>query len=401
MGRWSTFFGLDEAPNEVETRSVGPYFSVSDPALAEYLGLTGSGIAGVTVTDNSALGVTTFYRCVALIAGTIAGLPMKAYRRRPNGDGRDEVGSWTDNPAGPYPLTPFAWKELVLVHLLTRGEAFLRHTYNGAGAIVGLWPVHPSAVTVEWAGADKVFKVQNEDGTKDEYTTADMTHVMSMSLDGLRGTSPLAAFRHSIGITIAGEQSAGRTFGNGMLVAGIVTPEDDMTEDEAKVVKAGLSAKLTGVANAGDIAVVNRKLRFTPWSMTNADAQFLESRTFQVNEIARIFGVPPHLVGETEKQTSWGTGVAEQNLGLSRYVLMGWTSRLEEALTALLPRPQFVEFDYAGLLQGSTADEIKLLIEQVKAGLLTVDEARAIRNLAPLPASERPQLKSVEDVDAA
>lgn len=383
------FFGrLLGIKEKAEERSViiGPELSISDPALAEYLGLSAYADQ-YEFSEYRALGNTALYRAVNIVAGTIAGLPLKTYRTLPDGE-RQRVGSFLDKPAGPYPLTPFQWKELIMTHLLVQGETFLLHIYNNAGALVGLWPVHRSLVVVEWNGADKLFHVQGEQSTH-TYTTAEMTQVMGMTLDGLRGIAPLTLFRQTIKTASSGELAASRSFSNGLLIAGLVTPETDMTEDEAKAVKAGLQAKMGGVNNAGDIAVVNRSLKFTPWSMSNADAQFLESREFQIVEFARMIGVPPHLLGATEKQTSWGTGIAQQNLGLARYTLMGWTSRLEEALSALLPSPRICEFDYAGLLQGSPAEEIGLLIEQVKAGLLTVDEARAIRNLPPLTEAQK------------
>lgn len=366
-----------------------PSFSVSDPALAEYLGLSGVGYS--PVSEETALGLTAYWRCINIVAGTIAGLPLKTYRE--TNDKRERVRSFLDTPAGPYKLTPFAWKELVMFHLLTRGETFLVHIKNGAGAVIGLWPIHPSAVDVEYRGYDKWFEVSLTDGTKRTYGPDDMTHIMALTTDGVRGVAPLTVFRRTIQLGINGEVAASRSFSNGMLIAGIATPETDMTEDDAKIIKAGLNAKMTGVENAGDIAVVNRSLKFTPWAMTNADAEFLASREFQVVEFARMFGVPPHLLGATEKQTSWGTGVAEQNLGLSRFTLMSWTGRIEEALSQLLPNPRFCEFDYSGLLQGSPKEEIQLLIEQVEAGLLTVDEARAIRNLPPLTEAQKAEQK--------
>jgi HK97 family phage portal protein len=139
-------------------------------------------------------------------------------------------------------------------------------------------------------------------------------------------------------------------------------------------------------SDPGDILFLNAQLKFTPWTIPPVDAQFIESRVHQIEEVARIFGIPPHLLGQTEKQTSWGTGVAEQNRGLARYTLMGWTSRIEQRLSTLLSRPTICEFDYAGLLQPAPEVEIPLLIQQVEAKLLTLDEARRIRNLPPLPA---------------
>jgi len=207
---------------------------------------------------------------------------------------------------------------------------------------------------------------------------------MAASLDGLRGMGVVAMARNGLGTAIAGDRAAAKMFSTGALFSGMVTPEEDVTEDEAKVIKDSLNAKTTGWENAGEIAVVNRRLKFTPWTMSLEDAQFLQSRQFQIEEIARWFGVPPHLLGQTEKQTSWGTGVAEQNRGLARYTLAPWTSRIEQRLSRLLPSPRFVEFDYAGLLQPAPEQEIPLLIAQVAAGLMTPNEARRIRGMDPI-----------------
>jgi HK97 family phage portal protein len=219
-----------------------------------------------------------------------------------------------------------------------------------------------------------------------------MTQIMALSLDGLRGLSPITVARLSLGTSIAGDRAAARMFGNGATVSGMVTPEDDITEDDAKAIKADLKSKLTGVDNAGDIAVINRKLKFTQWSTSNADAQFLESRQFQIEEVARWYGIPPFELMQTEKQTSWGTGIESQQRGLARTVLSPWGQRVEQRLSRLLSKNQFAEFDFAGLERANPEDEIRLLLEQIAGGLLTVNEARAIRNLPPLPEATTPEV---------
>lgn len=383
MGLRDFFFGVPAQQPETRAQT----FSISDPAFAEWLAMNGFPVG--ELTTERALGITAYYRGVAIISGTIAGLPLKTYREKPDGS-RERVKSFLDKPAGPYPLTPFAWKELVMVHMLTKGETFLLHIYNAAGALIGLWPVHPdSVVSVEWRGTEKVFTVSMADGTQRKFTQSEMTHVPGLTLDGIRGISMLNLFRSTIQTSIATETAARHMATSGLMIAGLVTPETDIDEEEAKAIKRGLDAKVTGPDNAGGVAVINRNLKFTPWTMTADEAQFLQSREFNVIEFARMFGIPPHLLGATEKQTSWGTGVAEQNLGLARYTLMGWTSRLEEALSELLPNPRFTEFDYKGLLQGTPKDEIDLLISQVQAGIMTKDEARAVLNLPPLTAAQK------------
>jgi HK97 family phage portal protein len=222
-----------------------------------------------------------------------------------------------------------------------------------------------------------------------------MTHIMGLSLDGLRGLSIIAQARNSIGTAIAGDRAAAVAFNNGATFSGLVTPADDELEpDEVDELRGELNRGAVGWDNTGKIVFMNRKLQFTPYSMSLEDAQFMQSRAFQIEEIARWFGVPPHLLMQTEKQTSWGQGVEQQNLGLGRFTLNPWTCRIEQALSRLLPRPRYVEFDYAGLERPAPEDEIRLIIEQIQAGLLTVDEGRALRNLPPLgdqanPAAER------------
>lgn len=382
----------------VETRDV-PGMTLTDPALAEYLGLAGANVAGVAVTERSSLGLTALWRAVSLISGAIAGLPLKTYRDTPDGR-RERVSSFLDEPAGPDGLTRFEWVELVMVHLLLHGNAFLVHQYGGAGQLVGLVPAHPGAVTVKvpetadekarFGDWPKMFVVRLANGRQLELSPGDLTHIPALSTDGLRGISPIEAHRQAIGTGLAGDQAAARMFGSGMLIGGMVSANEDLAEEDAQEIVDGIKAKTAGSSHAGDIAFINAQLTFTPWTVPAKDAQFLESRVHQVEEVGRIYGIPDHLMGLQQKQTSWGTGVAEQNRGLARYTLMSWTSRLEQRLSRLLPRPRFVEFDYSGFLQPSPEVEIPLLIQQVQAGLLTPDEARAIRNLPPLDDPEAP-----------
>ena len=369
-------------------------FSIGDPALVEWFGLGGQSSAGVRVNEQSSMGLTAVYRAVCIIAGTIAGLPLKTYRDRPDGT-RERIGSFLDNPDGPDGMTPFEWTELVLVHLLLHGNAYLLHQYNGAGAVIGLQPIHPQAVSVRPVATEeekerfgphrRYYVVTVERGEPRYFTPLDLTHIPAIGTDGLRGLAPIEANRQAIGTGLAGEKAAARMFASGLLIGGMVSGDEDMTQEDAQAALDGIKAKVAGADHAGDIAFINAKLKFTPWMMPATDAQFIESRVHQVEEVSRIFGIPPHLLGQTEKQTSWGTGVAEQNRGLARYTLMSWTARIEQRLSRLLPAPRFVEFDYSGLLQPAPTEEIPLLIAQVDAGLLTVNEARAIRNLPPLP----------------
>lgn len=366
--------------------------SISDPVLADYFGFGGDSAAGVHVNEGSALGLSAVYRAVSLISGTIASLPLRTLRTVD--DQRERAPSFLDAPDTVTGMTAFEWKEIVLVHLLLHGETFLMHVFNGAGSLAGLHPIHPSAVFVEEDSelpGGKRFTVTLDDGTQRVLDARTMTHIPGLTLDGIRGLSPIRVARNSLGTAIAGDRSAARMFANGALMSGIVTPEEDVTEAEAREIKDGLRARVLGQEHAGDVAVINRKLKFSQWSMSAEDAQFMESRAFQIEEIGRWYGVPPHLLGQSEKSTSWGTGITEQNRGLARHTLMPWTRRIEERLSRLLPSPRFVEFDYSQYLQPSPEDEVRLLIEQVDAGLLTLNEARRVRNLPAVEGGDTPR----------
>lgn len=373
-------------------------YSVTDPRLAElFAGAWTPNYSGVEVTETSALALSAVFRAVALISGTVASLPMRTIRT--NDVAHTRIRSFLDDPGGPDGPTPFGWKETTLLHLTLHGDAFLAHIWNGLGLTVALEPIHPLAVSVRWATRQeresgevvgpKVYTATLCDGTRATFDRRTMTQISYMSLDGLRGLSPIAIARNSLGTAIAGDRAAAKMFNSGALMSGIVTPDgDDLDGDEAATIKAEINRNAGGWDNAAEIAVINRKLKFQPWTISAEDLQFIQSRQFQIEEIARWFGVPPHLLMQTEKQTSWGQGVESQNRAMGRTVLLPWTLRIEEALSRLLPRPQWVEFDFTGLERPTPEAEIGLLVQQTAAGLLTINEARAVRNLPPLPGGD-------------
>lgn len=372
--------------NKLETRSAT--YSVSDPALAEWLGIANRSSAGINVNETSALGLTAVYRSVSMIAGTIASLPLKTYRTLAD-DTRDRTDSFLDAPCPG--MTPFEWKELTMVHLLLHGNAYLFHIYNGAGALIGLQPIHPRAVSVEKTEFGKVFTVTTTSGQR-KYSNSDVTQIMAMSLDGVYGLSPIQAARNAIGTGIAGDNAAANMFANGMLLGGVVSAEG-ITEEQAAQVKAGLKNNLSGSGNAGDIAVINAELKFSPWTMNAEDAQFIESRAHQVEEVARIFGLPKTMLAQDGAST-WGSGIAELIRGFQRFTLMPWTKRYEENLSVLLPKSKYVEFDYAGLLAPSPKESIENMKMEIEAGLLTIDEGRRLLNRPPAPKQEPTQEKT-------
>lgn len=356
---------------------------LADPLVRVMLGLDDS---TTTISEHTAMSLSAVFRAVSLISGALGGLPLRTLKTNRDGT-RERSRSFLDNPGLDY-LTPFEWKETAAVHALLHGNVFCQHIYNGAGALAGLNLIHPLAVSVERdrdRPGGRLFTAALDDGTQREFDARTMTHIPALSLDGLVGLSPITLARLSMQTNLAGDRAANRQFINGALVSGLVTPEqdEDLTEDEAKVVKDMIRRSITGVENAGDVAVINRRLKWQQWQLNAEDAQFLQSRTFQIDEIGRWYGVPPHLLGLTEKSTSWGQGITEQNRGLSRYTLSNWTNRFEQRLSRLIGT-KTAEFDYTAFVAPSPEVEIRLLLEQVNGGLITPNEARRVRNMPPV-----------------
>lgn len=373
--------------------------SISDPALAEFFRIGNPNFSGVPIGETTALGLSAVFRAVSLVSGTIAMLPLPTIREV---DGViTQVRSVLDDPGAVVGMTPFEWKQTVIAHQLLHGDAFLAHIFNVAGGLAGLVPIHPSCVQVDppprravselEVPFRKTFTAFLQDGSRRTFTERTMTHCPALSLDGRRGIGLVQIARNSLGIAAAGDRAAAKMFSNGALVSGLATPKDGerVDPDDVKQIREDLNASVVGWENAGAIAIVNRRLDFQPWTMTNEDAQFLQSRQFQVEEVSRFTGVPPHLLMQTDKQTSWGTGVAEQNRGLSRYTLAHWTSRLEQRLSRLLAAPRSVRFDYTEWNRPTPEQEIQLLLAQTGGKpILSVNEARARLGLGPRPGGD-------------
>jgi HK97 family phage portal protein len=380
---------------------------LSDPRFAEIVaGIDGtSAVAGTHVNERTALHSTAVYRAVSILANTIAGLPLKSYRTEADGT-RTQIDSLLDDPARQW-YTPFEWAQIVMTHLVLHGNSYLLHVYNNAGSLSALFPVHPDMVHVTWKrdASGQAFRnycmtwnQQGADGTaasKIDYDSRDITHIMGMSLDGLRGVSPLRAGRAAIGAGLAGDIAATGFFQNGLQV-GAVASIPGITPQQAKDVSRDVNAAMGGTKNAGKVAVINAALTLSPWSIDAEAGQFIESRQFQVEEVARLFGIPKVLLAQDGAST-WGSGIAELDKGMAKYTFTAYTRAIEERLSDLLyGSARHVEFDYSGLFRGTPDEEAQQLLTLVAGGLMTVNEARAVMNLPPITAPMNPVAPPIE-----
>jgi HK97 family phage portal protein len=382
-------------PDVVSSAQNNAQIPVTSQLLATFFNPGYVDLAGMAVDEQSMLGLSALFRGVSLIAGTLASLPLRSLRLKSDGE-TERVPSIFDDPDGPDGQTQFEWEETLFAHLVIHGKAGALKVRNEAGGLTRLPLVHPASFNVEDPTAEEHdngslprggfwFRVQLDNGKTVKLDADDFWYIPALSMDGQRGMGLLQVARYSLGVTQAADRAAGKMFTSGALISGLATPEDDADiTDDVPEIKRQLSSATSGYENAGAIALVNRRLKFTPWVMSAADAQFLQSRQFQIEEIARWTGVPPHLLMQTDKQTSWGTGVEEQNRALGRTVLAPWASRVEGRASRLLASPRWIEVDFSGLERPSPDKEIELLLKQTGKPFLTVNEARKVRNLPPI-----------------
>lgn len=360
------------------------FLSIGDPRFARWLG--GDSAAGVPVTEYTALTVSAVWRAAMLVSSSTAGLPLETMRQW--GQTRTQIPSWVDDPASSVGYKPFNWKQTSILHMLLGGDSFQRHLYAGGGyeaggPIAGLEPINPRAVGVYWdcdRPGGKRFEVTYHDGTHETLDKRTMTQIMGPTLDGLRGLSVIGMARTSFGGAIAADRAAAKTFANGPMVSAIATADEDLEAGDAAKASAEINDTLGGSEHAGRVAVLSRKFTITPWSMTLKDAQFLESRQFSISEIARWFGVPGSLLEAPGSVSTWGTGVEIQQRGLGRFTLPMWTAPFQEAISDLLPRGTWCQFDFRALERGAPQDEITLIASQIEAGLLTINQALEMLN---------------------
>lgn len=336
--------------------------------------------AGEYVSDRSALSVVTVFACVRLLADNIASLPMDAFRKQ--GDLRVSLEPQPSLIRAPLPaLTNFDWAYQVVTSLALRGNAYLVVMSRDALEFATeLLPVHPDAMQVD----------RDPDTGKPRYRigghqvpNADMLHIRRFPLPGeLEGISPIEKARQGIGMALAAERYGARYFGQSANPSAVLETDANLTPGQAKELR---DTWITSHAGKRHPAVLSGGIRYRPITVTPEESQFLQTRQFQAGEIAKMFGVPPHMVGDTQKSTSWGSGIEQQSIGFVTYTLRPWLKCIEDSLSTLLPRSQYVRFNVDALLRGDTKARYESYTQARNAGWLNVNEIRALEDRAPVP----------------
>jgi HK97 family phage portal protein len=408
-----SFFNIGRGPineqrdvNGIHNPFENPTVPLTAIGLDNVYGLMSRSEAGESVTQDIAPSIPVFWRCIQLLSTVIAGCPLRAYRI----DGREEVFPdilSVQNTNMRY--TQYELWSLVVAHMATWGNAYVlkyrdptvgRNTVLPPGhlMITDLRPINPGLVevSIDPETREKIFKVTqvNADGTPKAntppliLTTYEVMHVTGLSLDGVTGIDPVRNFVRTLGTSIAADKLAARFYSKGTMLSGVINIRTPLADQEqADQIRSRWIAKSGGVAHGAEVAVLDAETTFTPLTIPPDSLQFLESRRWQTTEIARIFGIPPHLVGDVEKSTSWGTGIEEQNTGFVNYTVAGYTNPIEQRVSReiITASTQFCEFDLNRLLRGSQSERYAAYNTGIMSGWMLRNEARQAENMEPVP----------------
>ena len=387
MGFFSSIFRSRDAP---QNRTAG----------SGYAFYFGGSTSGKAVTERSAMQMTAVYSCVRILAEAVAGLPLHLYRYKSDG-GKEKA---IDHPLylllhdEPNPeMTSFIFRETLMTHLLLWGNAYAQIIRNGKGEVVALYPLMPNKMTVDRDANGQLYyqytrsseEAPTMKGTSVNLRPSDVLHIPGLGFDGLVGYSPIAMAKNAIGMAIACEEYGAKFFANGAAPGGVL--EHPGTIKDPQRVRESWQSTFGGSGNANKIAVLEEGMKYTPIGISPEQAQFLETRKFQINEIARIFRVPPHMVGDLEKSSF--SNIEQQSLEFVKYTLEPWLIRWEQSIQrSLLSTDEkplyFAKFNVDGLLRGDYASRMSGYATARQNGWMSANDIRELENLDRIPAEK-------------
>lgn len=343
------------------------------------------------IFEGSALQVTAIYAAVKVLSETLASLPLLVYQRLPGG-GKDRA---QDHPAyrvlhdrANPEMTSYIWRETAMSHLATWGNSYNERVENGLGELVEIWPLRPDRIQVKRDDAGRrVYWYLNRDGTRTQIPNAKMLHIPGLSFDGLVGYSPIALLRQSLAISQAAEEYGARVFVNDARPGAVVIHPKTLSDTARTNLRNSITLNHAGSKNAGKVMLLEEDMKFETIGFPPEDAQFIETRKFQLEEIARAYRIPLHLLGDLDKATF--SNIEHQSLEFVKYTMLPWLTRWEQQLLDLVDPDHegvfFPEFLVDGLLRGDAISRATALSIQRYGGALNQDEWRAYENRNPLP----------------
>ena len=344
--------------------------------------------------------MTAVYSCVRILAEAVAGLPLHLYRYKEDG-GKEKA---LDHPLynllhdEPNPeMSSFVFRETLMTHLLLWGNAYAQIIRNGKGEVIALYPLMPNRMVVDRDTKGRLYyqytpsteAAPTMKGVTVNLPPSDVLHIPGLGFDGLVGYSPIAMAKNAIGMAIACEEYGAKFFANGAAPGGVL--EHPGTIKDPQRVRESWQSTFGGSGNSNKIAVLEEGMKYTPIGISPEQAQFLETRKFQVNEIARIFRVPPHMVGDLEKSSF--SNIEQQSLEFVKYTLDPWVIRWEQTIhrSLLLPDEKsqyFVKFNLEGLLRGDYQSRMNGYAIGRQNGWMSANDIRELENLDRIPAKD-------------
>ena len=378
------FSGLFRARDKPGRRT-SPKDAVSGATTFSF-GMAGS---GKSVNARTAIQVSAVYACVRVIAETVASLPFSVFEQ-------DKTGS---QKALDHPLyrilhdepntemTSFVWREAMLTHLLLWGNSYSQILRAGRGNIVGLYPLLPDHMEVDRDDKGKLtYTYSTTNGQTVKLRPEDVLHIPGLGFDGIMGYSPIAIERNAVGLSIAAEEFGGKFFGNGATPSGILTHPN--TVKNPKALRESWMEAYGGSSNANRVAILEEGMTFTRISMPNNEAQFLETRKFQVEEICRIYRVPPHMIADLEHATF--SNIEHQSIDFAVHTIRPWLVRIEQAINrALFSEKEkgrfYCQFNLDGLMRGSYKERMEGYSIARQNGWMSANDIRQLENQNPIP----------------
>lgn len=370
----------------------------SATAGAGYDYLWGKSTSGKRVTPRSSMQMTAVYACVRVLAESIAELPLHLYRY----DGKGNRLKATDHKLyfllhdEPNPeMTSFVFRETLMTHLLLWGNAYAQIVRNMRGEIIGLYPLMPDRMTV---GRDENGELYYEyirygDESKsvvlgtERLSPWEVLHIPGLGFDGLVGYSPIAMARNAVGMGLAVEEFGARFFEKGASPTGALEHPHIVKDPER--LRKNWQSVYGGSGNTGKVVILEEGMKYTPISIPPDQAQFLETRKFQLDEIARIYRVPPHMIGDLDRSSF--SNIEQQALEFVKYTLGPWVMRWEQQISKslLLPgekREYFAKFNVDGLLRGDYQSRMNGYAIGINNGFLSPNDVRRLENMDLIPA---------------
>lgn len=348
--------------------------------------------SGQSVTADSALTNTAVWNAIRILTGATAGLPLILYKRRPDG-GKERA---TTHPlytllhdAPTERLTSFEWREMLGGHLELRGNAYAYIEHDRRGVVTALPALHPDRMSLLIAPDDTLwYKYQPRVGPQLTFKEEEILHFRGFSSDGLVGKGPIEVAREAIGVAMAAEEHTAKFYANDATPGGILKHKGKLSQDAYDRLKQSWDARFGGSGNAWKAAILEEGMEWTSMTMSRRDAQYIETRKFQIEEIARIFDLPPHMLKSMDRATF--SNIEHQGIEFVTWSLRARLVRMEQRLNqALLLEHErgtyFFEFLVDALLRGDTAGRYAAHKIGRDGGWLSADEVREIENMNPLP----------------